>query len=109
MAQHPLRRQAGAEHAVHQNGLTDMDKVVLSPTLAEPLAWANTGLVSGGAADVVREMKQDHNTSLRTIGNSVSISPWQPWGRAGLDRHRQPDHRRGATGPHDARGTRRNP
>ena len=49
--------------------LTDMDKIVFSSTLEEPLAWANTRLVSGDAVEVVRGMKQDGDTSLRTIGS----------------------------------------
>jgi dihydrofolate reductase len=50
-------------------GLTSMDKIVFSSTLEEPLAWANTLLVSGDAVEVVRGMKQDHEASLRTIGS----------------------------------------
>ena len=54
------------------DGLTAMDKIVFSSTLQEPLTWANTRLVSGNAVEVVREMKQVGDTSLRTIG-SISL------------------------------------
>ncbi len=50
-------------------GLTALDKVVFSSTLEEPLAWANTRLVRGDAAEEVSAMKQDGDTSLRTIGS----------------------------------------
>jgi dihydrofolate reductase len=51
------------------SGLTTMRKIVFSSTLEEPLTWANTRLVSGDAVDAVRGMKQDDDTSLRTIGS----------------------------------------
>ncbi|WP_426244461.1 dihydrofolate reductase family protein [Nocardioides sp. LHG3406-4] len=51
------------------SGLTAMDKIVFSSTLEEPLTWANTRRVSGDAVEVVRAMKQDGDTSLRTIGS----------------------------------------
>jgi dihydrofolate reductase len=53
--------------------LTAMDKVVFSSTLENPLAWANTRLVSGDAVEVVRGMKENGDTSLRTIG-SLTLS-----------------------------------
>lgn len=46
-----------------------MDKIVFSSTLADPLTWANSRLVSGDAVEAVREMKQDGERSLRTIGS----------------------------------------
>lgn len=49
--------------------LTEMDKVVFSSTLTEPLAWANTRLVEGDAVEAVRSMKQGGDTALRTIGS----------------------------------------
>ena len=52
--------------------LTQLPKVVFSSTLTEPLAWANTRLVTGDAADAVRAMKEDSRTELRTLG-SVSL------------------------------------
>jgi len=50
-------------------GLTDVDKVVFSSTLEEPLTWANTRLVRGDAVEAVREMKQNSDRNLRTIGS----------------------------------------
>ena len=52
--------------------LTAMSKVVFSSTLAEPLAWKNTRLVSGDAVEAVRDMKDSGSESMRTIG-SVSL------------------------------------
>lgn len=49
--------------------LTAMDKIVFSSTLADPLTWANSRGVSGDAVEAVREMKQDGERSLRTIGS----------------------------------------
>ena len=49
--------------------LTAMDKIVFSSTLEPPLTWANTRLVSEDAVEVVRGMKHDGDTSLRTIGS----------------------------------------
>jgi dihydrofolate reductase len=49
--------------------LTAMDKIVFSSTLEDPLTWANSRLVSGDAVEVVRGMRQDGETSLRTIGS----------------------------------------
>ena len=52
--------------------LTRQPKVVFSSTLSEPLAWANTRLVTGDAAAAVRAMKADGPTEMRTLG-SVSL------------------------------------
>lgn len=43
-------------------------KVVFSSTLADPLPWANTRLVSGDAAEAVAGMKRD-GTNMSTIGS----------------------------------------
>lgn len=53
--------------------LTAAPKIVFSSTLEEPLAWANTTLARGDAAEAVRAMKQDGTDPLRTIG-SLSLS-----------------------------------
>jgi dihydrofolate reductase len=52
--------------------LADMSKVVFSSTLQEPLAWANTQLVTGDAIEAVRKMKAEGTESMRTMG-SVSL------------------------------------
>ena len=49
-----------------------MSKVVFSSTLTEPLAWANTRLVTGDAVEAVRAMKAEGGIDLRTLG-SVSL------------------------------------
>ena len=49
--------------------LTAQPKIVFSRTLHEPLAWANTTLVSAEATDAVRTLKQESRTDLRTIGS----------------------------------------
>jgi dihydrofolate reductase len=51
------------------SALTAMDKIVFSSTLVAPLTWANTRLVADDAVETVRAMKQDGDTSLRTIGS----------------------------------------
>jgi dihydrofolate reductase len=59
---------------------------VFSNTLAEPLSWPNTRLVSGDAVDAVREMKASGSVSMRTIG---SLTLCRSLLRAGLvDRFR---------------------
>lgn len=50
-------------------GLTALDKVVFSSTLAEPLDWAHTRLVPGDAVEAVRAMKADGERDLRTLGS----------------------------------------
>jgi dihydrofolate reductase len=49
--------------------LTEMPKVVFSSSLEGPLRWANTTLVSGNAITTVREMKENGNRPLRTLGS----------------------------------------
>jgi dihydrofolate reductase len=49
-------------------GLTNTPKVVFSSTLQEPLAWANTRLVSGDLVEEVAAMKRE-GTSMRTLGS----------------------------------------
>ena len=52
--------------------LDPLSKVVFSSTLTEPLAWANTRLVTGDAVEAVRAMKEDGRVEMRTLG-SVSL------------------------------------
>lgn len=52
--------------------LTSMPKVVFSSTLTEPLAWANTTLISTDPVAAVRKMKEESDLPLRTLG-SVSL------------------------------------
>jgi dihydrofolate reductase len=49
--------------------LSGMTKVVFSSTLTEPLAWEHSTLVAGDAAEAVRSMKENDDTSMRTIGS----------------------------------------
>ncbi len=49
--------------------LTQATKVVFSSTLEEPLAWANTRLVTDDPVDAVRSLKADGDRGLRTIGS----------------------------------------
>jgi dihydrofolate reductase len=65
--------------------LTNHPKVVFSTTLADPLPWANTRLVSGDAAEAVAAMKRE-GTNMSTIG---SLSLCRSLLEAGLvDRYR---------------------
>ena len=61
---------ASGEEGVDE--LNGMSKVAFSSTLTEPLAWANTRLVTGDAVEAVRAMKAEGDTDLRTLG-SVSL------------------------------------
>ena len=66
--------------------LTNASKVVFSSTLQPPLSWANTRLISGDAVEAVREMKQEGNSPMRTLG---SLSLCRSLLKAGLvDRFR---------------------
>jgi dihydrofolate reductase len=49
--------------------LTRATKVVFSSTLEEPLAWANTRLVTGDPLEAVRSLKAEGERGLRTIGS----------------------------------------
>jgi len=49
--------------------LGGLPKVVFSTTLTEPLAWANSTLVDGDAAEEVRRLKEHGDRSMRTIGS----------------------------------------
>lgn len=49
--------------------LTEMSKVVFSSTLEEPLAWANTRLVSADPVVAVRALKAEVTPGLRTVGS----------------------------------------
>jgi dihydrofolate reductase len=51
--------------------LTKSPKVVFSSTLQEPLAWANTRLVSGDEVEAVGAMKRD-GVNMSTLG-SISL------------------------------------
>jgi dihydrofolate reductase len=62
-----------ADEQASVGGLTGATKVVFSSSLEEPLAWANSTLVRGDAAEAVRAMKQDTAGILSTIG-SVSLA-----------------------------------
>ena len=58
--------------ASHEEGmaeLTAMPKVVFSSTLEEPLAWANTRLVTEDPVAAVRRLKTGDTPGLRTIGS----------------------------------------
>jgi dihydrofolate reductase len=61
---------ASGEEGVDE--LTQQSKVVFSSTLTEPLAWANTRLMTGDAVEAVRAMKEGSRIELRTLG-SVSL------------------------------------
>ena len=68
------------------DGLAKASKIVFSSTLKEPISWPNTRLISGDAIEAVREMKQEGNNSMSTIG---SLSLCRSLLKAGLvDRFR---------------------
>jgi dihydrofolate reductase len=49
--------------------LDDIRKVVFSSTLAEPLTWANSELVTLDPVDAARAMKREGTTPMRTLGS----------------------------------------
>src|SRR5688500_707691 len=54
-----------ADEEASVDALTRAPKVVFSASLEEPLAWANTTLVRGEAAEAVRAMKEDGSGTLK--------------------------------------------
>ncbi len=51
------------------DGLAAIPKVVFSSTLTEPLAWANSTLVTTDPVDWVRDHKASGSSGLRTLGS----------------------------------------
>jgi dihydrofolate reductase len=51
------------------DALAGMSKVVFSSTLAEPLEWPSSTLVTGDPVEAVREMKATGAASMRTLGS----------------------------------------
>jgi dihydrofolate reductase len=49
--------------------MTEMPKLVVSNTLSEPLAWANTRLVRGDVLEILAEAKRESPVALRTMGS----------------------------------------
>lgn len=49
--------------------LAGMSKLVFSSSLAEPLEWPNSSLVSGDAVEAVRRLKEKGAESMRTLGS----------------------------------------
>jgi len=64
--------QIAAEGEPGTESLGAMSKVVFSTTLRQPLAWANTQLVTGDAVEAVREMKVEGLKPMRTMGSLTS-------------------------------------
>jgi dihydrofolate reductase len=58
-----------AEGEPGTDDLAGLSKVVFSTTLREPLAWANTRLVSQDAVEVVRKMKDESPNPMTTLGS----------------------------------------
>jgi dihydrofolate reductase len=50
-----------------------LPKLVFSSTLREPLTWNNSRLVTGSAADRIRDLKAQDGDPLRCIG-SISLA-----------------------------------
>lgn len=61
-----------SEEAESMDGLARASKVVFSSKLEGPLPWPNTKLISGDAVEAVRQMKQESDKPLSTLG-SVSL------------------------------------
>ena len=75
-----------SEEETSVDELTNASKVVFSSTLQPPLPWANTRLIGGDAVEVVKEMKREGDSPMRTLG---SLSLCRSLLKAGLvDRFR---------------------
>ena len=75
-----------SEEEASVNEFANASKVVFSSTLHPPLPLPNTELVSGDAVEVVRKMKQEGSSPMRTAG---SLSLCRALLKAGLvDRFR---------------------
>ena len=48
---------------------SDLEKVVFSNTLSEPLAWRNTRLIGGDLGEGMRALKRESPDPLRSIGS----------------------------------------
>jgi len=78
--------EASGNEGASMAELTQASKVVFSSTLQPPLLWANTRLISEDTIEVVRQMKQEGNSPLSTLG---SLSLCRSLLKAGLiDRFR---------------------
>jgi len=53
--------------------LGKIDKIVFSNSLSDPLEWENTRLIRGDAVEAVRELKEQSDRPLATMG-SLSLS-----------------------------------
>jgi dihydrofolate reductase len=64
-----FQRFAPAEDDPSHSPLNEARKIVISRTLEEPLAWANSTLVAGDALDVVPRLKEESPVPLRSHGS----------------------------------------
>jgi dihydrofolate reductase len=53
--------------------MNNVEKFVASTTLTEPLAWQNSTLLNGDAADAVARLKQEHPKTLMIFGSGVLV------------------------------------
>ncbi|MCC7206040.1 MAG: dihydrofolate reductase family protein [Anaerolineae bacterium] len=75
-----------ANEGAGMDELTNASKVVFSSTLQPPLSWPNTRLIREDAIEAVKQMKQEGNNPMRTLG---SLSLCRSLLKAGLvDRFR---------------------
>jgi dihydrofolate reductase len=53
--------------------LNNVEKFVVSTTLAEPLTWRNSTLLHGDAAEAVAELKKVHEKTIVIFGSGVLV------------------------------------
>src|SRR4051812_9664302 len=53
--------------------LNNVRKYVVSRTLSEPLAWSNSSLVKGNAAESIRELKQQPGQNVLVMGSGELV------------------------------------
>ncbi len=60
--------------------MTQLDKVVFSNRLEEPLAWKNSGVARGSLNDEVAALKRQPGAPLRSIGSVRLVKASFSWG-----------------------------
>lgn len=64
--------------------MNELPKAVVSKTLAEPLAWPNTRLISGDLGAGIRALKSESPGMLRTIGSMALVNSMMKLGLVDL-------------------------
>ena len=71
-----LMSDLAADGELGTEDLADLQKIVFSSTLTEPLSWPNTQLVTQDAVEAVREMKEKGTSRCAPWAVSHSAAPF---------------------------------